>query len=157
MPSDMLLGCAVNTHGRAIAHLRANRGFTLIELMVTVVIISILASFAIPSYRDYMTRGRIPDATSNLATKRVQMEQWYQDNQTYVGAGPCTADAATSQYFTFTGACAANTFTLTATGKAGMANFIFTINQSNAKATTGVPTGWTANASCWVTSKGGAC
>ena len=35
--------------------------------------------------------------------------------------------------------------------------FVFTINQANAKATTSVPAGWTANATCWVTKKGGTC
>lgn len=134
------------------------RGFTLIELMIVVAIIGILASVALPSYNDYVTRGRIPDATSNLAAKRVQLEQFFQDNRTYVGATACNADSATSQYFDFScTAQTATTYTLQAAGKSSMAGFTYTINQDNAKATTAVPAGWTTNATCWVTKKGGAC
>src|SRR5436189_31136 len=64
-------------------------GMTLIELMVTLVIIGILTSIALPAYGDYVTRGRIPQATNNLATMRVKLEQYFQDNRTYVGA--CSA------------------------------------------------------------------
>jgi type IV pilus assembly protein PilE len=46
---------------------------------------------------------------------------------------------------------------LQAAGKSSMAGFTYTINQDNAKATTAVPAGWTTNASCWVTRKGGVC
>lgn len=138
-------------------------GFTLIELMIVVVVVAILAAVAVPSYTDYVTRGRIPDATSNLATKRVKMEQFYQDNRTYVGAPECTADTTTSSYFNFT--CSvqtATTYTLQAAGKNAMTGFTFTVDQSNAKATTigtGAPSGWTAATpnNCWVTKKGGVC
>jgi type IV pilus assembly protein PilE len=134
------------------------QGFSLVELMIVVVIVGILATVAMPSYQDYVTRGKIPDATSNLATKRVQQEQFFQDNQTYVNGTGCVADTTTSQYFNFS--CAgvtATTYTLSAVGKATMAGFTFTLDQSNNKATTGVPAGWTANATCWVTAKGGTC
>mgnify|MGYP003527119509 CR=1 FL=1 len=56
--------------------------------MVTIVIISILAAIAIPSYRDYVVRGALPEAFSTLSAHRVKMEQFFQDNRTYAGA--CT-------------------------------------------------------------------
>lgn len=139
--------------------MKQQNGFTLIELMITVAIVAILAAIALPSYTDYVTRGKIPDATSGLANKRVQMEQYFQDNRTYVNAPACNNDTTTSQYFDFTcnPAATATTFTLQATGKGTMTGFTYTVNESNTKATTAVPTGWTTNASCWVTKKGGAC
>jgi type IV pilus assembly protein PilE len=135
--------------------------------MVVVAIVAILASVAIPSYTDYVTRGRIPDATSNLASKRVQMEQFFQDNHTYACATctggvapPCANDTSSSRYFTFScdaGASSATTYKLVATGTGPMNGFVYTIDQDNLKATTSVPSGWTVNASCWVTKKGGVC
>lgn len=138
--------------------MKAQKGFTLVELMIVMTIVGILATIALPSYTDYVTRGKIPDATSNLATKRVQMEQFFQDNRTYALAPACTNDTATSQYFNFS--CTvqtATTYTLQAAGKNSMSGFTYTIDQDNNKVTTAVPSGWTTNASCWVTKKGGAC
>lgn len=134
------------------------RGFTLIELMIVVAIVAILASIALPSYQDYLIRSRIPEATSTLSDMRVKLEQFYDNNHTYVGAPICAADLPTNKYFTF--ACGGQTavlYTITATGKSSMTGFVYTINQANARATTGVPTGWTSSATCWVTNKGGVC
>jgi type IV pilus assembly protein PilE len=138
---------------------RTSAGFTLVELMVVVVIASVLASIAVPSYRDYVTRGKIPDATAALATRRVQMEQFFQDNKTYAGAPPCAAvDTTTSKNFRFDCETAptATAFKLRASGVGTMAGFIYTVDQSNTKATT-APAGWASSTSCWVTSKAGPC
>lgn len=142
--------------------MKMQQGFTLIELMITVLIVSILASIALPSYSNYVTRGRIPDATSTLAAKRTQMEQYFQDNRTYVGA---TANGAaicggTSSYFTY--ACTvgptATAYTIAATGTGSMAGFTYTIDQNNTKQTTSAPVGWgPVSATCWITKQGGAC
>lgn len=138
---------------------RNSGGFTLIELMIVVVVVAILASIALPSYQSYIMRGKIPDATSHLASKRVQMEQFFLDNKTYVAAPACNSDTNSSKYFTFDCDVAptATAFKLRATGTGSMAGFVYTVDQSNAKATTGVPAGWTANATCWATTKAGTC
>ncbi len=141
---------------------RLARGFTLIEVMIVVAIIGILSAVAVPAYTDYITRGRIPDATSGLAARQTRMEQWFQDARTYRAAGStdCAIGAAdnTGTYFNFT--CTSGsvtTFTITATGKGAMAGFVYTVNESATRVTTGVPTGWATNAACWVTKKGGVC
>lgn len=130
-------------------------GFSLIELMIVVAIIGILAAIALPSYNTYVTRGKIPDATSGLANKRIQLEQFFQDNRSYVGAPACNADSATSQYFDFS--CTVedvNAFTLQADGKGTMAGFTYTVDQNNTR-TTASP--WGNSASCWVAKKDGSC
>ena len=138
---------------------RHGRGFTLVELKIVVAIIGILSAVALPSYRDYVIRSKIPEATSNLAAKRVRLEQFYQDNQTYADAPDCASDTSSSRFFSFNCSVAgsANGYTLQAVGKDSMAGFTFTVDQSNSKATTAVPSGWTSHASCWITAKGGVC
>ncbi len=142
---------------------RRARGFTLIELMVTVAIAAILASVAIPMYRDYVIRSRIIDATSKLSDFRVRMEQYFMDNRTYVDSGKCgVADPKDTDDAGFTITCAdasATAYTATAKGKdsKGMKGFEYQIVASGAKKTSAVPTGWTTNDECWVTRKDGSC
>ena len=140
------------------------RGFTLIELMMTVAVIAILSAVALPNYRDYVIRGNVPEATSRLATKQVQMEQFFQDNRTYVAGTGCAADTTSSKVFGFTcvdggDAVTATAYILTAVGKGSMAGFKYTINQTGAKTTRAVPagSGWSAPTDCWATRKGGIC
>lgn len=133
-------------------------GFTLIELMIAMVVVAVLAAVALPSYTNYVMRGKIPEATANLSAKRVKMEQFFQDNRTYVGAPVLANDTSSSKYFDFAGTATATTYTLTATGKSSMTGFAYTVDQANTKATTvsGV-SGWSGNGSCWVTKQGGQC
>lgn len=143
--------------------MKKTAGFTLIELMIAVGIISILSAIAIPSYTGYVQRGKIAEATSQLATMAVKLEQYFQDNRTYAGAcaaGTTATLPTNTQYFTFScPVLTAATFTVQAVGdaSAGMGGFTYTVGPNNAKATTSVPAGWTANATCWVTRQGGTC
>lgn len=140
---------------------RPAKGFTLIEMMIVVAIIGILSAVAYPAYQDYSIRGKIPEATSNLATKQNRMEQWFQDQRSYLNGAACGGtpanDTTSSHYFTFTCAATATTFTVTATGTGQMAGFVYTVDHNGTRQTTAVPTGWTTSNSCWVTKKGGLC
>jgi type IV pilus assembly protein PilE len=119
----------------------AVRGFTLIEMMITVAIVAILAGVAVPAYSDYMRRGQLQEGIASLSDFRVKMEQYYQDNRNYGVAGcadvnaPSWAVLAPTKNFSF--ACAlsgANAsggrqqYTVTATGISGRATgHVFTI------------------------------
>ena len=150
--------------------MKTQNGFSLIELMIVVVVMGILMAIALPYYGDYVIRGKIPDATSALSTKRVQMEQYFQDNRTYVAAPACNADTTTSQYFDFSCSVAgtATNFTLQAAGKSSMTGFTYRLDESGNKSTSivaPVPTRWLATSptapattgGCWVNNTGGLC
>lgn len=58
-------------------------GFTLIELMITIVIVAILASIAIPSYTAYVERGKRGAARSGLLVAAAFLERNYATNGCY--------------------------------------------------------------------------
>ena len=146
--------------------MKQQRGFTIIELMITVAIIGFLAVIALPAYNDYVQRAKLTEAFTALSDFRVRMEQFYQDNRRYDGAGlnGCGVAGPNSKYFNFL--CApslapSQTYTITATGLAneGLTNFVYTLNENNVRVTTTLGVGWSGapNAACWVRRKDGSC
>lgn len=135
--------------------------------MIVVVIIGVLSAIAIPLYGDYVLRGRIPDATSNLSALAVKMEQGFQDTRSYNLSGSttkCLIDGTTgditklnntNKSFGFSCVATASTFTITSTGNANtMPSFEFTITETGGKTSKG-KTGWATGTNCWITNKGG--
>jgi type IV pilus assembly protein PilE len=133
-----------------------SRGFTLIELMVTVAIAAILAAVALPAYNAYVLRSRVPVALDGLSAYAVRMEQRFQDVGNYATGDACWAAVPTVANFTVTCALSGNGqgFTATATGSGSMSGYTYTINHLGARATTAHPKG--ASETCWTT-KGGTC
>jgi type IV pilus assembly protein PilE len=145
---------------------RSSHGFTLIEVMVVVGIIGILSAIAYPSYRDYVIRGRLVDATNGLATMRADTERHFQDQRTYLTVAPfttpCARGAAARTFGDFVVSCGApfdqNRYTLVATGTAGtvVGGFVLTVNELDQRSTV-APAGWTSCPTRWITKKGDPC
>lgn len=63
--------------------LNGQRGFTLIELMIVLVIIGIVASIAYPSYTRYVQKSLRTDAHAGLMQTAAKLERCYTRTYTY--------------------------------------------------------------------------
>ncbi|MDB5885073.1 MAG: fimbrial protein [Polaromonas sp.] len=72
-------------HFHQVPHQSSARmsGFTLIELMITAVIVAILAAIALPSYASYIARARRADARTQLVQAAQFMQRFYTANDSY--------------------------------------------------------------------------
>jgi len=131
------------------------QGFTLVELMIVVAIVGILAAVALPSYKDYVRRSQLPEATSALATLRIKFEQYYQDNRNFGTSGCTNGTVSLTGASRFTITCATTDsgqgYVLTATGSSGQAEgHVYTLSQSNVQSTTKFKGETVTGKSCWL-------
>lgn len=137
------------------AHLQ--RGFTLIEVMITVAIVAILSAVALPAYNSYVQRSRVPAALDGLTALATRMEQRYQDSGNYANGEACGASLPTVKDFALSCALSNNGqgYSASATGSGPMAGYTYAINHQGVRSTTAHPKGVPAS-SCW-SLKGSTC
>jgi len=69
-------------------HRHGMSGFTLVELMIVVAIIGILASVAIPSFRNYQFKAKTSEATTNVASLAKSQKAFFAEYGAYIGSAP---------------------------------------------------------------------
>jgi type IV pilus assembly protein PilE len=103
--------------------LRRARGFTLIEVMITMAILAILAAVAVPAYFDSVRKSRRADAITALSAIAQKQENWRSNNPTYttdLSTAGLNVPNPSSGYYTLAvtipaGASSAVAFSATAT------------------------------------------
>jgi prepilin-type N-terminal cleavage/methylation domain-containing protein len=66
-----------------LQRLRSARGFSLIELLVTMLILSMLAAIALPAYTGHQKKGKDSEAQSNARNLTSRVELCYATQETY--------------------------------------------------------------------------
>ncbi len=104
------------------------KGFTVIEVLVAMVIVSVLASIAYPSYVNQLRKSRRVEATTELVTLAQAQERFFARFRTYTsvvpGPDPCagqvcglekSSNLSENEFYVLTANGNATSYTLTAT------------------------------------------
>ena len=138
-----------------------NQGFTLIELLVVVLVIAILAAIALPSYSEYVRKGKRTEAVATIGDIQLRQERWRADhptygtmNQLFGSAASVTSFNNSLNYYSISISPATPTgiaYTITATRKGDLANDPkcgnFTVSLASGVLTKGISAGDVAY--CW--------
>ncbi len=86
--------------GSGFALPKRQAGFTLIEVMITVVIVAVLVAFAYPVYTQHVVKTRRTAAAGCALEQSQFMERFQTTNRTYVGGTPPACSAEVNRFYT---------------------------------------------------------
>jgi len=132
------------------------RGFTLIELMITVVIVAILAAVALPTAIDQIRKSRRADAITSLNKIAQAQERWRANNASYgsslASTGLNVANPSSGYYTLSVAGATAIGYTASASAAGSQGNDAkctsFTLTMASGEATY-TSTGTATAATCW--------
>lgn len=78
--------------------MKAQKGFTLIELMIVVAIIGILAAIALPAYQDYTTRAKVTEVMAAASSCKTGVAEFIQTTGDFPDDEEEAGCAAESKY-----------------------------------------------------------
>jgi len=132
-----------------------DKGFTLIELMITVAIVGILAAIAYPAYQDQVRKSRRAEAQSVLMNIGTRQQQMLLDTRSYAATAASlsvTVPPQVTTYYAVSVSAPASTppsFAATATPQGDQAkDKCGTLGIDNTGAKTALKNG-TAQTGCW--------
>ena len=97
---------------RNLMHRRRERGFTLVEIMIVVLIIGILLAIAVPSFMNARERSRTNACRSNLRQIQAAKEQWAMETNQASTATPVQGDLMPTYMKSWPACPAAGTYTI---------------------------------------------
>lgn len=83
-------------------------GFTLAELLVTMVIVLILAAIALPAYTSFIIKARRVEGQAALLEAMLQQERYYTQHQTYLAFSSASTGANEQAFHWWSGKVAAD-------------------------------------------------
>lgn len=132
----------------------AQRGFTLIEMMIVVAIAGILAAIAYPSYTNYVLRSHRSEGQALLIEAAARQERYFVQNNTYADTidklGYSSATSSNGYYQLSISSASASDYALTVTPQGGQAKDTKCSNLTlNAAGSRGASASGAVPADCW--------
>ncbi len=94
---------------------KTQKGFTLIELMITVAIVGILAAVALPAYQDYTIRAQVSEGFSLAGGIQTAESEYYANNGSFADLATLNITSPTGKYITGIDATGGTTAAVTVT------------------------------------------
>lgn len=99
---------------------KRHHGFTLIEVMITLVLLAVITAIAIPAYQGYVATARQAEGRNNLAALQMAQEEYYLENNAYfAGANNGALKTASGDLWEATGSDGVINFNYAVVASAG--------------------------------------